>query len=89
MSKRISIRKDKEMKVDIVILSRDFELLNKCLISIFTYVDKKSLKDIYIGWNNPEQLDVETYVPDNAYLIPKVIDVGKYNFAKNNNAIVK
>lgn len=77
------------MKCDVIILSKDFELLNKCLISIFAYVDQKSLKDIYIGWNNPEVLDVETYVPDNAYLIPKVIDVGKYNFAENNNAIAR
>lgn len=77
------------MKTDIIILSRDFELLNKCLTSTFAYVDKKSVKDIYIGWNNPETLDVETYVPDNAYLIPKVIDVGEYNFAKNNNTIAK
>ena len=77
------------MKADIIILSRDFELLNKCLTSIFAYVDKKSVKDIYIGWNNTETLDVETYVPDNAYLIPKVIDVEEYNFAKNNNMIAK
>lgn len=76
------------MKADIIILSRDFELLNKCLTSIFAHVDQKSVKDIYIGWNNKEPLDIETYVPDNAYLIPKVIDVGEYNFAKNNNMIV-
>lgn len=50
------------MKTDIVILSRNQELLSTCLASICKNVDKKSVGEIIVGWTGPSQggeLDME------------------------------
>lgn len=75
------------MKTDIVILSRNQELLSTCLASICKNVDKKSVGEIIVGWTGPSQggeLDMELLGFD---VTMEALD--HYNFAQNNNYLVE
>ena len=75
------------MKTDIVVLSRNQELLSTCLASICRNVDKKSVNQIIVGWTGPSQggeLDMELLGFD---VTMEALD--HYNFAQNNNYLVE
>lgn len=75
------------MKTDIVILSKNQDLLSTCLASICKNVDKKSVGEIIVGWTGPSQggeLDMELLGFD---VTMEALD--HYNFAQNNNYLVE
>lgn len=75
------------MKTDIVILSKNQDLLSTCLASICKNVDKKSVNQIIVGWTGPSQggeLDMELLGFD---VTMEALD--HYNFAQNNNYLVE
>lgn len=73
------------MKTDIVILSRDTNLLKTCLHSISKHVDKSSIENIYVGWNNENPIDDNECLPNDLPI--NIVKLDKYNFAQNNNFI--
>lgn len=75
------------MKTNIVILSKNQDLLSTCLASICKHVDKKSVNRIIVGWTGPSQggeLDMELLGFD---VTMEALD--HYNFAQNNNYLVE
>lgn len=75
------------MKTDIVVLSKNQDLLSTCLASICKHVDKKSVNRIIVGWTGPSQggeLDMELLGFD---VTMEALD--HYNFAQNNNYLVE
>ena len=75
------------MNTDIVILSKNQDLLSTCLASICKHVDKKSVNRVIVGWTGPSQggeLDMELLGFD---VTMEALD--HYNFAQNNNYLVE
>lgn len=75
------------MKTDIVILSKNKQLLSTCLASICTCVNHSSIGKIVVGWTGADKAEEQDLDIMNVDVTVESLD--HYHFASNNNYLVE